>query len=653
MAINAEINKILADRIFAIYSHSESVILQRVASRIKRGITETGWTEIKAGSVTKFRQEIESLVNDTTKLTKAQVAKSIVEAYHKGVKSAEADYGLPGTLLSDLHIPSSIQRLVLEMDNIITGTSFQILRSTMDTYRQIQATVAGGLLTGVETRKQIAQRMLNHLADNGIKSFIDKSGRKWEMAAYAEMATRTVAGRAALQGHVDRQTEAKRDLIIVSDHMGTCPVCAPWQGKVLSISGQTPGYTTLGEAKAAGLFHPNCVHTLTGYIPGLTETEVKWPYNPKQYEYEQQQRANERAIRKWKRREAVAITPQQQLLAKSKIKDYQGKQRELLEGYEKEFGATLRRKYDRESIKNREGKVGIEPPLFSGPTPRADKPVRKPRQTKSKETSPKDNVVVLPTPKTLEYLKRQQKMFTTALGRKEDATAKEVLEAAVKNSELRMRVPGQETLLKILNEGRFKNQFETGTSQGSLSHSSRKEATKNLFGAEVEKLLPHEFEVYGYLGDKDVLEDAVKGSDVSQYGNIIITFKRANLFSRTTFTIDDSLGPALRQRMVASKVDEVVPLNMREYDEQDIKVLANKSKDIGETKPSDIVKEAGVLYIEAQYHGGVTIDDIESITMAGTRWSSPEVFTDEVKEILRKKKIKMFSANKNSLAEIE
>ena len=34
----------------------------------------------------------------------------------------------------------------------------------------------------------------------------------------------------------------------------------PWQGKVLSITGKTKGYPTLEEAKAAGLFHPNCRH---------------------------------------------------------------------------------------------------------------------------------------------------------------------------------------------------------------------------------------------------------------------------------------------------------------------------------------------------------------------------------------------------------
>src|SRR5690606_18083284 len=32
--------------------------------------------------------------------------------------------------------------------------------------------------------------------------------------------------------------------------------CRPWEGKVLSLTGRTPGYSTVAEARAAGLFHP-------------------------------------------------------------------------------------------------------------------------------------------------------------------------------------------------------------------------------------------------------------------------------------------------------------------------------------------------------------------------------------------------------------
>ena len=37
--------------------------------------------------------------------------------------------------------------------------------------------------------------------------------------------------------------------------------CIPYQGKVLSLTGRTKGYTTVKEAETNGLFHPNCIHS--------------------------------------------------------------------------------------------------------------------------------------------------------------------------------------------------------------------------------------------------------------------------------------------------------------------------------------------------------------------------------------------------------
>jgi hypothetical protein len=63
--------------------------------------------------------------------------------------------------------------------------------------------------------------------------------------------------------------EYGEDLVIVSDIDPTCPLCRPWNDAVLSISGQTEGYSTVAEAEDAGLFHPRCVHSFSLYIPEL------------------------------------------------------------------------------------------------------------------------------------------------------------------------------------------------------------------------------------------------------------------------------------------------------------------------------------------------------------------------------------------------
>lgn len=354
MAINTEINKVLADKIFAIYGNAETAMLDKLARGAK------GWAEKKGPQVSALTKDLKAIASDAEKLAKTQIDGTIKKAYKTGVASVETDFALKKSIMSQIAVPRSIKNLILEQENMITRMGMRSLRSTVDVYHQIQAEIAPGILTGVDTRMQATQRMLNRFADRGVTGFVDKAGRKWDLASYAEMATRTVSGNAMLQGHVDRQLEAGRDLVLVSDHGGSCPICAPWAGRVLSISGKTPGYTSLANARGAGLFHPNCRHSVTGYIEGLSKPGKTYPHDPEQYQYEQRQRANERAIRHWKKREVVAITPQAQMQAKGKVLAYQARQRELLKDYEGKFGMTVPRKYSRESILNRQGIPGGE-----------------------------------------------------------------------------------------------------------------------------------------------------------------------------------------------------------------------------------------------------------------------------------------------------
>jgi hypothetical protein len=65
---------------------------------------------------------------------------------------------------------------------------------------------------------------------------------------------------AHLEGTANRLVEQGHDLVKVSTHRGACELCRPFEGKILSITGRTPGYPTLEEAKEAGLFHVNCRH---------------------------------------------------------------------------------------------------------------------------------------------------------------------------------------------------------------------------------------------------------------------------------------------------------------------------------------------------------------------------------------------------------
>lgn len=83
------------------------------------------------------------------------------------------------------------------------------------------------------------------------------------MADYAELVARTTSAEAYRKGAENAILEAfdEGDLVQVNGHSSfpNSP-CLPFEDAILSLTGKTKGYTTLDEAKAQGLFHPNCIH---------------------------------------------------------------------------------------------------------------------------------------------------------------------------------------------------------------------------------------------------------------------------------------------------------------------------------------------------------------------------------------------------------
>ena len=177
--------------------------------------------------------------------------------------------------------------------------------------------------------------------------FTDKAGRRWGLYEYANMAMRTAIHRAGLQATIDTMRASGYDLAYITRHPGACPLCERWYGTILSISGNDPTHPSLQGAMDQGLFHPNCADVLQVYFPGVSDlTAGTGEYTPEQsaerYAASQRQRALEREIRKWKRMQAAAITPEQERVAKAHIDRLQRQLRTLT-------GETnLPRRYDRE-----------------------------------------------------------------------------------------------------------------------------------------------------------------------------------------------------------------------------------------------------------------------------------------------------------------
>lgn len=241
-------------------------------------------------------------------------------------------------------------------------------------------------------------------------------------------------------------------------------------------------------------------------------------------------------------------------------------------------------------------------------------------------------------PKTLENFDAYQKQWMKKNIIYNDNQAKflkQSMQTVFDNNDYSMRIKF-DNLEKIVADGRFKNQFETKTSEGSLSADMRRAGCKQLFNADVDNLEPSDFEKYGYLGSKDFKTD-LKTFSTPQYGKTIVQFNKGKLQNRVTYTVGDSLGPALLKRTIAGFVDDFTLAGIgRQYQR---KLLEHFMLNV-----DDKFKNANLLaqkistdYFELQYHGELTIDDVERICI------EPNVVVpDSLLDKLKAKGIKVY-----------
>lgn len=147
---------------------------------------------------------------------------------------------------------------------------------------EIRQRIATGQIQGVAV-KDAANSIKQYLKEQGLSALKDKAGRTWQLDTYAEMLYRTKSVEARNMGLADRMLENDYDLVQVSEHGTLEPMCMPWEGQILSLTGSTPGYPTLDDAEATGLFHPNCEHAINAISDLAAYTKA---YNPDTGEYE-------------------------------------------------------------------------------------------------------------------------------------------------------------------------------------------------------------------------------------------------------------------------------------------------------------------------------------------------------------------------------
>lgn len=367
MPVSPAMAEDLAAAITMLYEDAELALIGILRDALAKGIDSPRWAELKLRSIGDLRQAVETVANALQDDANGAVAEALATAYGRGRQAAVAELGaldMGRELQARLILPGApaVDRLAASYARDTRPLYQRITRSILDVFRGVTSRAASTqLLTGM-ARRDASQRALDEFAARGVTGFVDSAGRNWELAAYAEMAVRSVTARAAIDGHIDAMAEVGQGLVIVSNAPLECPLCRPWEGEVLALSGP-PGPRTvrvehaiqptglrsvfrppttvavhiagsLPEARSKGLFHPNCRHGLGLYLPGVTTRPPDHATPGTTYADTQRQRAIERHIRRWKRAEAAAMDDKARQKARAKVRHWQAEARAHVAAHE-------------------------------------------------------------------------------------------------------------------------------------------------------------------------------------------------------------------------------------------------------------------------------------------------------------------------------
>lgn len=216
----------------------------------------------------------------------------------------------------------SVEVLVQNVYENLHDAHVTLGRRIRDDWRRVQLEAALEKQATGATVDEAKERLQARVADRGLGAFTDKAGKTWRLDAYAEMAVRSVTAEAANMGMINQLRGMGRDLVQMSSHNAPCPICAPLEGRVYSITGETKGYPKLERAHGSyANIHPNCKHTLLPYVAELDESpEQTRAFSNRPFDidprgakektiYEREQAKNRRRREERKEKEADIVAP--------------------------------------------------------------------------------------------------------------------------------------------------------------------------------------------------------------------------------------------------------------------------------------------------------------------------------------------------------
>lgn len=289
------------------FERIENELLESMTRNLKKhkaeetelGIEWTQWQAIQLEELQRFKLEAAKKYGLEFKSMNKKIRETIANASLQGasdeelnvLKALEKGYVLKRERgLSAGFFQTNQKRLDALMNAVehdMKTAQTAVLRYANDQYRRIifQSQVAAS--SGALTYEKAVDMATSDFLKKGINCITYSNGAVHNIVSYADMAVRTASKRAYLMGEGQKRQEWGVSTVILNKRFNACPLCMPFEGKVLiddvwsGGSSKDGPYPLMSSAMAAGLYHPNCKDKHSTYFEGISSKPESRYYEEK------------------------------------------------------------------------------------------------------------------------------------------------------------------------------------------------------------------------------------------------------------------------------------------------------------------------------------------------------------------------------------
>ncbi len=158
----------------------------------------------------------------------------------------------------------------------------QIIRYVNDardnTLRLAGLEATGQKLASGATVQQMRNNLIERLQNEGfftVQYGEGKNARQVGVDTYASMVARSTTREAGNLARENQLSANGYDLVEMTEHYPTCGICAQFQGRIYSISGNDKRFPPLSKAFKSGYHnvHPNCRHSVAPWVESMHTTD--------------------------------------------------------------------------------------------------------------------------------------------------------------------------------------------------------------------------------------------------------------------------------------------------------------------------------------------------------------------------------------------